>query len=64
MSLLQGVVNGTLRLVEVTEVPVTAQGLTSLDFIPNAQSTGPYFTMDDSLLNIPPFGTRAKSSFG
>jgi hypothetical protein len=58
MALLTGVINGTMTLVEVTEAPMGAQ-LTSDDFYPNDTATGPFFTMDDQLFNIPPFGTSA-----
>lgn len=57
MAMLQGLVLGTLGLVDVAESPVSTSELTADDFTPNDATVGPFFSMEDTLWNIPPTGT-------
>jgi hypothetical protein len=63
MAMLMGLVTGTLGLVDVTEDPTNTSNLTADDFLPNANSTGPFFTMDDSLWAIPPTAWRGATIY-
>jgi hypothetical protein len=53
MSLLQGVVGGTIVINDPT-IPQIGIRFTAEDFYPNAQDAGPIFTMDDHLMTIKP----------
>lgn len=54
MALLQGVISGSVILVDGPDVPVVGLRFTGDDFYPNATDAGPIFTMDDHLMTVKP----------
>jgi hypothetical protein len=53
MALLQGVISGSIILVEVPDIGIGTH-FSADDFYPNNTDDGPIFTMDDRLMTIKP----------
>jgi hypothetical protein len=55
MALINGIIAGTLTMIDVVDTPTDSNVLTADDFWPNG-TTEPVFTMDDTLFSLPPTG--------
>ena len=52
MALLQGIIDGSITLVDLPDPILTTDRFTADNFYPNSMDDGPVFTMDDKLLSI------------
>lgn len=50
MALLQGIIDGSITLVDLDEPITTTDRFTADNFYPNGKDSGPIFSMDDHLL--------------